>query len=229
MGWESGWLRVVYRRRGRSHFMKRRAKAEPAHDAQQLRVVCLMDEDNSGDTEAHSRHWEVVYPVDHPTLKLFDDLEIREVSMPRPWHWELEGDDFPKSLRDLAWSDEQMEIYVKLANLAQELFHGGKRLRDLAGTGLLDIMPGCITVRSSFLLQFCTHGPRSCHLSPWAERPTCHCDIFGLASQNELPAIRKRIERTRKGEQDSSLRSLMYNTGHYLARTVKPQQALGFM
>ncbi|CAJ1415007.1 unnamed protein product [Effrenium voratum] len=176
-----------------------------AADIWQCRLLCLKDLDHSGDTEASSRLWEVVYDADDETLKLFDELKLSEISLPRPWLWQDEDSGDPQHLETALgrWSQQQRKLYRQLASKAQGLLDGkGVTLARLAGQGPLEVAPGKVTVRSSFLLKFCTHAAKTCPRGFFegeeSERPTCRCDIFCLvdtAGDDELRRIQKRLRR----------------------------------
>lgn len=163
------------------------------------RVVCLKDLDSSGDTDAHSREWEVVYPVDNRIIRLFDDLELHQISLPRNFFWDEENADGDQHLRNVRkdWSDLQHQAYQGLVSLAERLLQGGETLSQRAGRGFFEVLPEILTVRSSFTLSFCQHAARSCRVQSWnPERATCQCDIFCLvakSSAEELMVINQKL------------------------------------
>lgn len=165
----------------------------------QYRVVCLKDLDSSGDTDAHSREWEVVYPAEDRIIRLFDDLELKQISMPRNFFWDEENTEDDQHLLNVRkdWSDLQHQTYRGLASLAERLLQGGETLSQRAGRGLFEVLPEILTVRSSFTLSFCKHGARSCQVQSWnPERATCQCDVFCLvakSSAKELMVINQKL------------------------------------
>ncbi|CAJ1415008.1 unnamed protein product [Effrenium voratum] len=110
-----------------------------AADIWQCRLLCLKDLDHSGDTEASSRLWEVVYDADDETLKLFDELKLSEISLPRPWLWQDEDSGDPQHLETALgrWSQQQRKLYRQLAPRCREsgCFPFLRRRRKASSTG----------------------------------------------------------------------------------------------
>lgn len=120
--------------------------------------------------------------------------------MPRSFFWDdWTNTQDEKHILNLLedWTTLQHRTYRGLAWMAEGLLQGGETLSKKAGHGPFKVLPGIITVRSSFMLRFCSHAPQSCVRDRWdLELPTCHCNLFCLvakSSKEELKAINRKL------------------------------------